>query len=241
MTQAPFSFPDSPDVIWDRRAQILCALCDADEGFCQIPVRSVRGSTLDLLLREYDARFFAGTLRPSYAQLKVALSPRLLSAAGKFLYLPQMPPGKPSGEIRMSSDYLFRLEYGPFSLNGLTVSTPQEAFLVVFEHELCHALEAALYGRTNHGKRFMALVGRLFGHTTATHSLPTRRADAASHGIRVGMSASFSYQNQSLTGTITYIGKTASVMVPSPTGEYCDREGKRYTKYAVPLEQLIIR
>lgn len=241
MTQATLSFPDSPEIIWDRRAQILCTLCDADEGFRQIPIRSISPRTLDEMLRQYDARFFSGMLRSSYAQLKVTLSSRLLSAAGKFLYMPQTSTGKPKGEIRMSSDFLFRLEYGPFSLNGLTVSTPQEAFLIVFEHELCHALEVALYGRTNHGKRFLALAGRFFGHTTATHSLPTRRADAANHGIRLGMTASFIYQDQTLTGIITYIGKTASVMVSSPKGEYRDREGKRYTKYAVPLEQLRIR
>lgn len=241
MTQAPFSFPDSPEIIWDRRAQILCALCDVDEGFRQIPVRSIATGTLDEMLRQYDAHFFAGKLRPSYAQLKVTLSPRLLSAAGKFLYAPQTPPSKPIGEIRMSSDYLFRLEYGPFSLNGLTVSTPQEAFLIVFEHELCHALEAALYGRTNHGKRFMELARRFFGHTKATHNLPTRRADAANLGMRIGMKASFPYQGQTLTGVITYIGKTASVMVPSRTGAYRDQKGTRYEKYSVPLESLIIK
>lgn len=238
MAEFPFIFPDSPEIIWDRRAQILCALCDADKGFRQIPVRSISNMTLDKMLRQYDTLFFSGKLRQFYSRLTVTLSPRLLSSAGKFLCTVAPQHSERIGEIRMSSDYLFRLEYGPFSLNGLAVSTPQEAFLIVFEHELCHALELALYGKTGHSQRFMTLAGRFFGHTTATHSLPTRRVEAASHGLRVGATASFPYQNSMLTGVISYIGKTATVMVPSRTGEYRDRSGRRFAKYRVPIDQL---
>ena len=43
---------------------------------------------------------------------------------------------------------------------------------------------------------------------------------------------------KSLGRIITYIGKTATVMVPSSRGEYRDRNGQRYVKYRIPLSRL---
>ena len=138
----------------------------------------------------------------------------------------------------MSSDFLLRLDAGPFQLNGLSAATPQEAFLIVFEHELCHALETALYGQTGHSQRFLALAHGLFGHTQTRHSLPTRRQEAAKDGLLIGCRVSFPWQGAMLTGVVTYIGKTVTVMVPAPRGEYRDARGRRYCKYHVPPEHL---
>ena len=138
----------------------------------------------------------------------------------------------------MSGDFLTRLDEGPFQLNGLSVATPQEAFLVVFEHELCHALETALYGQTGHSARFLSLAKGLFGHTATRHSLPTRRQEAARDGLVVGSRVCFPYRKSMLGGVVTYIGKQATVMVPDARGEYRDRRGQRYTKYRVPLDHL---
>ena len=235
------SFPRSAEEILDRRAKILSALCAMDEGFATIPVRMIRQETLMAMLRLYDELFLDGTILRAFSALRVTLSSRLISAAGKFVYSKSRGKRLAMAEIRMSSDFLMRLEYGPFTLNGLTVSTPQEAFLIVFEHELCHALETALYGETGHSTRFLSLAGRLFGHTATTHQLPTRKLEAAQNGIRVGGWCSFPYQDRILKGQITYVGKTATVMVQSATGEYRDAAGRRYTKYRVPLSLLKTR
>jgi len=234
-------FPSTPAEIHDRRAAILTELCRLDEGFSAIPVRSIKASTLDAMLHGYDMRFFHGALCRAYGLLTVTLSSRLLSSAGKFVYSKSRNTRLNKAEIRMSGDFLMRLEHGPFSLNGLTVSTPQEAFLLVFEHELCHALELALYGETGHSSRFLSLANRLFGHTEMKHQLPTRKAAAAQNGITVGSICSFVYQNRVYTGQITYVGKTATVMVQSPTGEYRDKRGRRYAKYRVPPDRLTIK
>lgn len=241
MGDAPFEFPKNADTILDRRARILSALCDLDEGFSDIPVRSIGQPTLDAMLRLYDEAFFAGHLKNTYRSLRVTLSSRLISAAGKFIYARDAAKRTQKAEIRMSGDFLMRLSYGPFSLNGLSAATPQEAFLIVFEHELCHALETALHGSTSHSSRFMLLANRLFGHTKATHSLPTRRKEAAEQGFCVGSRASFVYQGREFSGMITYVGKTATLMVQSSIGEYKDRYGRRYTKYRVPIEQLKLK
>ena len=239
MALAPIAYPADPEVILDRRAQILVSLMEMDEGFAQIPVRSMKPQTLQTMLSLYDELFFENRLQKAYGQLSVTFSSRLISAAGKFVYAKAASKRLGKAEIRMSSDFLSRLEYGPFLLNGLTAATPQEAFLFVFEHELCHALENAAFGATGHSARFLQLANRFFGHTTTTHSLPTRKIEAAQNGILVGMQASFLYQGRSFRGTITYVGKTATVMVQSATGEYRDARGRRYTKYRVPLNQLI--
>ena len=241
MALAPIAYPANQEIILDRRAQILVFLTEMDEGFAQIPARSIKPQTLQTMLRLYDELFFENRLQKAYGELTVTLSSRLISAAGKFVYAKAASKRLSKAEIRMSSDFLIRLKYGPFSLNGLTAATPQEAFLFVFEHELCHALETAAFGSTGHSARFLQLANRFFGHTTTTHSLPTRKVEAAQNGIRVGMHASFLYQERSFSGTITYVGKTVTVMVQSSTGEYRDARGRRYTKYRVPLNQIVIQ
>lgn len=234
----PFALPLAEGDILKKRAVILGKLLSLDDGMCSIPVRHVRAETLSRMLALYDELFFSGYIRKKYPALHVTLSSRLTSSAGKFLCRKGAFGRIVQAEIRMSSDFLLRLESGPFELNGLSVATPQEAFLVVFEHELCHAAEFALFGSTGHSKRFLSLAHDLFGHTATRHKLPTRRQEAYSDGLIVGKSASFDYQGETLTGTITYIGKTATVMVPSPAGEYRDSHGRRYTKYRVPPAKL---
>lgn len=188
------------------------------------------------MLRLYDDLFLVGALK--HLGIRVTLSSRLTSAAGKFLYVRGAFGRITQSEIRMSSDFLFRLNQGPFELNGLCVSTPQEAFLLVFEHELCHALEASLYGKTSHSDRFMALANGLFGHRASRHKLPTRRQEAADDGFLIGSRVRFLYNGTERNGIITYIGKTATVMVPASNGAYRDQRGRRYDKYRVQLNHL---
>lgn len=234
----PFPFPLAAEEILRRRSFVLTRLCAQDEGFCTIPVRGISGDTLAEMLPLYDECFLGGYLQRAMGCLRVTLSARLTSSAGKFLCTRGMLRQIKSAEIRMSSDFLIRLDEGPFQLNGLSVATPQEAFLVVFEHELCHALETALYGQTGHSARFLGLAKGLFGHTATRHSLPTRRQEAARDGLIVGSRVCFPFKGQTLNGVVTYIGKQATVMVPDACGEYHDRRGKRYTKYRMPLDYL---
>jgi len=236
----PFSFPLDASLINRHRAYILNALCSVDAGFCSLPVSSVKPETLRCMLKLYDTLFFSGVLADKLPALFVSLSSRMTSSAGKFICMRGSFRRIKHAEIRMSSDFLFRLEKGPFELNGLSASTPQEAFLIVFEHELCHALETILFGETGHSVRFLSLANGLFGHTAARHRLPTRRQVASDSGLIIGSRASFSYQGNTISGVVTYIGKMATVMVPSPHGDYRDKSGCRYIKYRVPLSNLTL-
>ena len=85
MNKLPFAFPLADDDILRRRATILTALCAADNGFCAVPVQSIRRQTLSQMLNLYDKLFFGGFLSHSYGQIDVTLSQRLLSSAGKFI------------------------------------------------------------------------------------------------------------------------------------------------------------
>lgn len=87
--------------------------------------------------------------------------------------------------------------------------------MLVFEHELCHAAEWALTGSCDaHQAIFRALSRGLFHHRTCTHSLPTRAQEAAVQGVGVGAHVCFPYCEKNLTGIVSRVGKTASVMVP---------------------------
>ena len=240
MNDFPFSFPLPDHDVQRQRARILTTLCAADEGFCAIPVASIRRQTLAQMLDLYDSLFFSGFLGRAYGGIDVTLSQRLTSSAGKFMYVRGGAARLSRAEIRMSSDFLFRLSEGPFLLNGLSVATPQEAFLVVFEHELCHAAENALFGSTGHSSRFLSLAHGLFGHNDTRHSLPTRMQEAASEGLSPGVRVCFCYQGSVLREIVTYIGKTATVMVEDRSGAYRDRQGRRYSKYRVPLGHLTV-
>ena len=241
MNELPFSFPLNDHDIRQRRAMILAALCAADEGFCTVPVAAVRKQTLSQMLKLYDQLFFSDSLSQTYGRIDVTLSQRLISSAGKFIYTRSGTSRLKHAEIRMSGDFLFRLNKGPFLLNGLSVATPQEAFLVVFEHELCHAVENAHFGSTGHSSRFLFLAHGLFGHTDMRHSLPTRQQDAAAEGLSIGSKVCFYDRGGVLSGIVTYVGKTATVMVEDRRGAYRDQTGKRYAKYRVPLEHLTIK
>ena len=234
----PFPFPLSQPEVLRRRAAILTALLARDGGFARIPASGLSPTTLEAMLRLYDERFFSGFLSRSYGELRVTLSPRLTSAAGKFVYAKNAARRLQSAQIRLSGDFLCRLTDGPFLLNGLSVATAQEAFLVVFEHELCHAAETALFGSTGHSKRFLSLANGLFGHTDVRHSLPTRRQDAAQSGLIVGARVRFPYEGRTLCGLLTYVGKQATVMVPDARGAYRDRAGRRYAKFRVSVPLL---
>lgn len=51
MNKLPFAFPLADDDILRRRATILTALCAADNGFCAVPVQSIRRQTLSQMLQ----------------------------------------------------------------------------------------------------------------------------------------------------------------------------------------------
>ena len=73
MNDFPFSFPLPDHDVQRLRARILTTLCAADEGFCAIPVASVRRQTLAQMLDLYDSLFFSGFLGRAYGEIDVTI------------------------------------------------------------------------------------------------------------------------------------------------------------------------
>ena len=234
----PFPCPLPAGDIATRRARVRSALLAEFPQLGDVPVAQLPLRALTSMLALYDEAFFAGLFAARLPQLRVVPSSRMTRCAGKFC-VTQEAGRAPVVEIRMSTDFLFRLQKGPFLVNGISAPDVLDAFLLVFEHELCHAAEWALHGRcTAHQKVFRDLSRGLFLHRTCTHALPTRVQEAEARGLGLGQSVRFEYEGKTLRGVVSRIGKTASVMVPARHGAWHDKRGSRYDKYTVPLSML---
>ncbi len=231
----PFPCPLEPPETARLRAEVRRQLLCAWPALAHSPICRLEPAVLAEMLRLYDELFFDGLFARRLPQLCVVGTPRMTRCAGKFCAR-VLADGTTDVQIRMSTDFLFRLHEGPFSVNGIDACDALEAFQLVFEHELCHAAEWALYGACSaHRSTFRALSQGLFQHRTCTHALPTRAQEAAALGIGVGAHVSFPFEGRTLRGIVSRVGKTASVMVPSPVGAWHDKRGRRYVKYTVPL------
>jgi hypothetical protein len=145
-------------------------------------------------------------------------------------------------EIRIGVDFFFqydRLE-GNKAVGGISTSDSLEALQLVFEHELCHAIEFICFGESNCGAdRFKSIAGNLFGHKGEFHSLPTYRQIAFQKmGLKLGDIVSFSFKGNKFHGILYGINKRAIVMVKDKPGQYTDKQGNNYSKYYVPLNIL---
>ena len=240
MASPPFPFPCPlpAEAIRAGREEVLLQVLERFPPLLAAPPPRVPAASLPFMLAAYDRRFFAGFLSRHGDCLSIAASTRMTRAAGA-CGIRKAPRSAARVEVRMGVDFLLRLGEGPFVANGLRFDTALEAFLSVLEHELCHAADYLLRGKLDrHGPHFRALSQGLFGHRRCTHELPTRAQEAAARGMGVGCWVRFPYQDQMLRGRVTRVGKTASVMVPSPGGAYRDAKGTRYAKYTAPLSLL---
>jgi hypothetical protein len=203
---------------------------------------AIHPDDLAFLFDAYDRRFLQGfaSRRLAPGALVFRLSSRMTSAGGKTTRR-QQADGGAHFEIAISTEVLF----GSFadgdpavSVAGIPCANRLEALQRVFEHEIVHLVEFLGTGRSNCGARpFQELAHRLFRHRTHTHTLITRAARAARHGIRVGSRVFFLHRGQQLAGRVNRVTKRATVLVKDPEGErYSD--GKRYRKYYVPLAGL---
>ena len=203
---------------------------------------SIHAVDLEILLRAYDRRFLEGFVRERLGEgaLSFRLSARMTRAAGKTSYRPG-PHGSSRYEIAISTEMLFHgfdADEAPIDVAGLPCANRLEALQRVFEHELVHLVEFLGTGTSNcKAPPFQELAHRLFRHRHHTHTLVTRRARAAKHGIHIGSLVSFTYRGRYREGRIGRITKRATVFVEDPEGRW-HAEGRSHMKYYVPLDEL---
>jgi hypothetical protein len=232
--------------ILQKRSRVFKVLVESSSNIKSGKIEAISTGDLQLLYQLYDQVFLNNWFNTNYrGKLKFALSRRMTRSAGLTKFPKDKGRVKPENltiEIRIGVDFLFQYDMaeGDKTVGGITTSNSLEALLLVFEHELCHAIEYICFGTTNcSGDRFKSLVGRLFGHTGKFHNLPTNRQIASQKlDLKPGDRVSFSFKDNKLQGILYRINKRATVMVRDKQGQFADKQGNRYAKYYVPLDML---
>ena len=236
----------TPETIKNKRAEVSRLLTQSSPNIKNGDIKIISTADLKLLFDLYDKVFFGERFKTIFkGKLRFSLSRRMTRSAGKTLFPIDISGIKPENltiEIRMGVDFYFRhnLIEGSKNACGIKTTTGLEALQVIFEHELCHAIEYICFGQTNcSAERFKTIAGNLFGHTESHHSLPTNTQIAHQKlGLKIGHNVSFTFEGKRLKGILYKINKRAVVMVRDKNGQFADSKGNRYAKYYVPLPML---
>jgi hypothetical protein len=229
-----------------KRKDIASLLTGSSKCITDGAIKSISTEDMKLLFKLYDGIFLDNWFTQNYkGKIRFSLSQRMTKSAGKTL-CPKNPgkikPEDLTIEIRIGVDFFFQYDLIDSSkaVCGIKTSCSLEALQLVFEHELCHAMEFILFGESSCSRqRFKSLASSLFGHTESYHKLPTHKEIASQRlGLKIGDTVSFSFDGEKLTGILYNINKRATVMVRDPKGTLVDKPGNRYTKYYVPLAYL---
>lgn len=209
-------------------------------------ISAVSNHDLQLLFAGYDQVFFENWFKESFPGiLQFSFSRRMTRSAGKTYYPKDADPARPESlviQVKISLDMIFA--YGAVEnsnrVGGITTRSSLEALQVVFEHELIHVIEFIHFQQSSCRKnRFKVLAYHLFGHTESFHCLPTSRQIAHEKlGLTIGDRVVFPVEGRLVEGLLYGVHKRAVVMVPDKKGNYVDKQGRRCTKYYVPLSIL---
>lgn len=202
---------------------------------------------LGLMFHLVDEQFFEGNLGRQCEQvasqpLSFRLSTRMTTTGGMTTMMrARGRRSKPQFEIAIATTPIFNTFQVDASakVGGVACKDRLEALQRIMEHEMIHLAELLLTNDSNcSASPFRRYVRGLFGHTESNHRLLTPRDIARrTLGITTGDRVTFAADGGHLTGTVNRITKRATVLVRDPKGiRYSD--GKRYTKYYVPLSML---
>jgi hypothetical protein len=230
----------------NKRKEISRNLISASDRINGKSIHTISTADLELLFGLYDRIFLDHWFHRYYrGNLRFSLSDRMTKSAGKTICrrdIHQTRPEEMVIEIRIGVDFLFQYDQieGGKTVCGIRTSNSLEALQLVFEHELCHAVEFILFGKSSCAQqRFKTLANNLFGHMESYHRLPTYKQIASQKfGLQIGDVISFPFDGTELTGILYNINKRATVLVRDPEGALADKHGNRYTKFYVPLELL---
>lgn len=236
----------SNNEIADKRETVSRLVLEKSSDIKNKTISTISTSDLKLLFLLYDKIFLNNWFRDNYkGKLKFSLSRQMTKSAGLTRCPKNINTIKPEEvtiEIKIGVDFFFHYDLveGSKTVGGVITKSSLEALQLVFEHELCHVIEFIIFFKSDCSKeRFKRIAGNLFGHTESCHKLPTRREIVdQKFGLRIGDRVSFAIEGKRLDGVIYAINKRATVMVSDKDGIFQDSNGKRYSKYYVPLELL---
>lgn len=239
------SFFDTPTNIKEKRHRIWSLFLFRYKSSLKEDISSFKKKDLKYLFYCYDRVFFNHYFSQSFkGKLSFSFSSRMTRSAGKIIFprsYINLNEKDVKIEIRMATQIF--LNYYEISkdkmVNGIKTLDVFEAFLLVFEHEICHLLEILFYKKTScKGKIFRALAYNIFGHLGVYHDLPLNREVALEkYGFKEGDLVSFEYRGERFSGFVKRITKRATVFVPDPDGDHREK-GMQCFKWYVPIEEL---
>ncbi len=243
-----FDYIYDEKTIVQKRSQIFEEFLRLSQNIEDGNFKMISTDDLKLLFELYDKVFFCSDFSNVYkGSFRFSLSKRMTKSAGLTLCPKNINTLKPEDiviEFRFGVNFFFYYDLSNKDkfVSGIKTHNALEALQLVLEHEICHAIEFILYHQSScKGKRFKTLANNLFNHSSSYHALPTNREIAKERlGLSIGNRVFFQYENESFEGFINGINKRATVMVKNKDGNYVDRQGNRYTKYYVPLNQLTL-
>ncbi len=217
------------------------------DNFNSPQFKSISNADLGLLFQITDEQVFDGLLgqlceQSSRRPLAFRLSTRMTSCGGMTTMQRDNRPGAlPEFEITIATSPLFDTFNvdSVAKVGGVTCHDRLQALQRIMEHEMLHLAELLLFSDSNcNGSQFKNYARRHFGHTESNHRLLTPRDVARKKlGISPGDTVVFDIGGRTVTGVINRITKRATVLVADAKGtKYSD--GKRYSKFYVPLNML---
>jgi hypothetical protein len=232
--------------IRNNRKKIGDALMRKSYNIKSERILKISGIDLELLFQYYEELFLDHWFQKNFkGKLEFSLSKRMTKSAG-ITKCPKnimnLKPEEVSVEICIGVDFFFQYDLltGTKKVCGIETHNSLEALQVVFEHEICHAMEFIKYGNSNcKGKIFKETAQNLFGHKESYHEIPTHQEIVREKfGIHVGNEVSFLYEGNKMMGWVAKIHKRATVMVNHGDGNFIDEKGVRYMKYYVSVANL---
>lgn len=234
------------DTITNKRAAIKKLLFENSKNIKSENFSQIADSDLYILFKLYDEIFLQSWFKENFkGKIIFKLSKQLSKSAGNTRTKKNIADIRPEDveiEIKISLNHLVnfnktdRLKY----VGGIEAVSVLDGLMLVFEHELCHAIEFLICFKSSCNKKpFKNLIFNLFGQTETTHKLVSaNEVNIRTFGLKPGDSVKFQFNGKTLKGFIQRINKRATVMCSDRQGNYIDKSGKRYKKFYVSLDRL---
>jgi hypothetical protein len=240
--------PTAPDIRARQQAifdtTLRLSRCMESPNFTRVGADDLQRMALLYDEMFFESRLVSGARREG---ISFGWSARMTKNAGKTVtHYPAGHRGKQRKfEIILSSTLLFQTfddVNRPVEVTGLRCKNRLEAMQRVVEHELVHLAEMLVWDTSSCSRRrFHSVANRFFGHLEHKHDLITQAERAArKFQLKPGSQVSFRFEGKVLTGTVNRITRRVTVLVVDPKGERFN-DGKRYRRYYVPLESLMLK
>lgn len=241
-------------MIAKKRGSIRQRFIDASDHIIDQDIKRLEAEDLYRLVVIYDELFLGNVLKlDSSIKFTFDLSKTLDRVGGLTqIYMKQIKsPSKKviksiqSIKISINTSMVYDFQFtdeARYSC-GIQVKNSLEVLMIIIEHELCHVLEFLMYKKSDdNGRVFKQLTLNLFGHTSQTHSLMTNQEKQIRlYKVMPGDDVKFILNGRAVNGLVERCNlKDALVLVFDSKGKFIlESNGKRYTKYKIPIGSLL--